>query len=137
MVIDTCSKNDDDQVNDWWLVNDWCMYFIILVRSGKNQFSNKHKFSGDGVLPTPARLIVVFTLELSGLCPPHPVISWFINPFNYSILVAISSIKWSHPGTLLNHFFRHYKMENRMFGVVLEWFIRICFLFSFWASITL
>ena len=53
------------------------------------------------------------------------------------ILVAISSIKWSHPGTLLNHFFRHYKMENIMFGVVLEWFIRICFLYSFWASTTL
>ena len=28
------------------------------------------------------------------------------------ILVAISSIKWSDPGTLLNHFFRHYKMEK-------------------------
>ena len=53
------------------------------------------------------------------------------------ILVAISSVKWSRPGTLLNHFVRHYKMENRMFGVVLEWFIRICFLFSFWASTTL
>ena len=79
MVIDTCLKSDDDQVNDWWLVNDWYMYFIILVRYGKNQFSNKQKFSGDGVLPTPARLIVVFTLELSGLCPPHPVVSWFIN----------------------------------------------------------
>jgi hypothetical protein len=91
-------KNDDDQVNDWWLVNDWYMYFIILVRYGKNQFSNKQKFSGDAVLPAPARLIVVFTLELSGLCPPHPVISWFINPFNYSyiMLYLLYTIEFSH-----------------------------------------
>ena len=47
--------------------------------------------------------------------------SWVVyDCFTHIILVAISSIKWSHPGTLLNHFFRHYKMENRMFGVVLE-----------------
>ena len=33
--------------------------------------------------------------------------------FIYIILVAISSIEWSNPGTLLNHFFRHYKMEKK------------------------
>ena len=55
----------------------------------------------------------------------------------FYILVAISSIKWSHPGTLLNHFFRHYKMENRMFGVVLEWFIRICFIYFLFGQVLL
>ena len=55
-----------------------------------------------------------------------------MNIFEHSIiLVAISSIKWSHPGTLLNHFSRHYKMENKMFGLVLEWFNRICFIYFF------
>jgi hypothetical protein len=61
----------------------------------------------------------------------------FHQELTHGILVAISSIKWSNPGTLLNHFFRHYKMEKKMFGVVFEWFIRIWFLFSFWASTTL
>ena len=61
-----------------------------------------------------------------------------MNIFEHSIiLVAISSIKWSHPGTLLNHFFRHYKMENRMFGVVLEWFIRICFIYFLFGQVLL
>ena len=62
----------------------------------------------------------------------------FTSRFEHSIiLVAISSIKWSHPGTLLNHFFRHYKMENRMFGVVLEWFIRICFIYFLFGQVLL
>ena len=53
------------------------------------------------------------------------------------ILVAISSIEWSNPGALLSHFFGHYKMEKRMFGVVPEGFI-ICLLhFSLWARSTL
>ena len=61
-----------------------------------------------------------------------------MNIFEHSIiLVAISSIKWSHPGTLLNHFFGHYKMENRMFGVVLEWFIRICFIYFLFGQVLL
>ena len=33
--------------------------------------------------------------------------------------MAISSIKWSNPGTVLNRFFRHYKMEKNG----LEWFL--------------
>ena len=64
--------------------------------------------------------------------------SWVVyDCFTHIILVAISSIKWSHPGTLLNHFFRHYKMENRMFGVVLEWFIRICFIYFLFGQVLL
>ena len=53
------------------------------------------------------------------------------------ILVAISSIEWSSPGTLLNHFFRHYKMEKKGLGVVLEGFIIFSINYSFWARCTL
>ena len=42
-----------------------------------------------------------------------------ISRYIINILVAMSSIKWSNPGTLLNHFFRHYKMEK----TCLEWFL--------------
>ena len=55
----------------------------------------------------------------------------------YIILVAISSIEWSNPGTLLNHFFRHYKMEKKGLGVVLEGFIICSINYSFWARCTL
>ena len=47
-------------------------------------------------------------------------INVYIYVYTYMILVAISSIKWSNPGTLLNHFFRHYKMEKKWFRVVFE-----------------
>ena len=55
----------------------------------------------------------------------------------YIILVAISSIQWSNPGTLLNQFFKHYKMEKKGLGVVLEGFIEFLINYSFWAKCTL